>query len=279
LNNTKAASFFFTAVLLQLAFPVLAQTGVGDDRVSLPDGPGSRDGLGDNASVNPNMGQMSTSVDIEVPGGFAGVTPSVALSYSSGAGNSVVGLGWSMGVPFIERMTSRGYPEYTDSDRFVANGSEQLVRVSAPGAEPAVYRARFEGGFVRYTWFERGTGDEGYWTAEYPDGLVATFGAEANGGLIPESRVGTDNGTFRYLITSMVDRFGHEMRYDYQVYGTTSLPGQRRADPRQRSVGHRPLAGHGPPQPVQVRQLYQHRCHRCRASASGEGHGPGSERQ
>jgi hypothetical protein len=97
------------------------------------------------------------------------------------------------------------------------------VRVSAPGAEPAVYRARFEGGFVRYTWFERGTGDEGYWTAEYPDGLVATFGAEANGGLIPESRVGTDNGTFRYLITSMVDRFGHEMRYDYQVYGTTSL--------------------------------------------------------
>jgi hypothetical protein len=95
--------------------------------------------------------------------------------------------------------------------------------VSAPNAEPAVYRARFEGGFVRYTWFERGDGAEGYWTAEYPDGIVATFGAAANGDSIPESRVGSDNGTFRYLITSMVDRFGHEMRYDYQVYGTTSL--------------------------------------------------------
>lgn len=162
---------------------------MGDDRVSLPDGPGSRDGLGDNASVNPNMGQMSTSVDIAVPGGFAGVTPSVALSYSSGAGNSVVGLGWSMGVPFIERMTSRGYPGYTDSDRFVANGSDQLVRVSAPGAEPAVYRARFEGGFVRYTWFERGTGDEGYWTARprvHPRGHPAGL-RELSRGRRPES--------------------------------------------------------------------------------------------
>jgi RHS repeat-associated protein len=208
---------------LLLSTTALAQTGVGDDRVSLPDGPGSRDGLGDNASVNPNMGQMTTAVEVEVPEGFAGVTPSVGLSYSSGAGNSVVGLGWSMAVPFIERMTSRGYPGYTAADRFVVDGSEQLVRVSAPDAEPAVYRARFEGGFVRYRWFERAEGAEGYWTAEYPDGLVATFGASADGELIPESRVGSDEGTFRYLMTSMVDRFGHEMRYDYQLYGTTSL--------------------------------------------------------
>ena len=167
-------------LLALLSTASLAQTGVGDDRVSLPDGPGSRDGLGDNASVNPNMGQMSTSVPIEVPGGFDGLTPSVGLSYSSGAGNSVVGLGWSMGMPFIERMTSRGYPDYDADDRFVANGSEQLVRVSST-ATTAVYRARFEGGFVRYSWFDRGAGDEGYWTAEYPDGLVATVGATADG--------------------------------------------------------------------------------------------------
>ena len=119
----------FTALLALVSTASLAQTGVGDDRVSLPDGPGSRDGMGDNASVNSNMGQMSTSVAIEVPGGFDGLTPSVGLSYSSGAGNSVVGLGWSMSMPFIERMTSRGYPDYDADDRFVANGSEQLVRV------------------------------------------------------------------------------------------------------------------------------------------------------
>jgi len=41
--------------LLSLASPALAFNGAGDDRVSLPDGPGSLDGIGDNATVNPNM--------------------------------------------------------------------------------------------------------------------------------------------------------------------------------------------------------------------------------
>ena len=46
-----------------------AQTGVSDDRVSLPDGPGSLDGVGDNASVNPNMGMMAYTIPISVPAG------------------------------------------------------------------------------------------------------------------------------------------------------------------------------------------------------------------
>ena len=39
-----------------------AQTGVDDDRVSLPDGPGSLEGVGDNVELDPNMGSMSWSV-------------------------------------------------------------------------------------------------------------------------------------------------------------------------------------------------------------------------
>lgn len=223
MNTSRATSISLIVVCASFASPTLGQVGVGDDRVSLPDGPGSRDGLGDNASVNVNMGLMSTSVAIDVPAGFAGVTPNLTLSYSSGSGNSVLGLGWSMSVPFIERMTSRGYPTYDVDDTFVANGSEQLVRVSAAGAEPAVYRARFEGGFVRYSWHARGVGDEGYWTAEYPTGIVATFGADADGTLVDDAGVRSPGGIFRYLMTSVVDRFGHEATYDYVAAGSTSL--------------------------------------------------------
>ena len=56
------------------ALPVQAQTGVSDDRVSLPDGPGSVEGVGDNVSINPNMGAMSHSLPMELPAGHAGAT-------------------------------------------------------------------------------------------------------------------------------------------------------------------------------------------------------------
>ncbi|MCA9298243.1 MAG: hypothetical protein KDA28_04205, partial [Phycisphaerales bacterium] len=101
--------------ILSLSVPALAQTGVSDDRVSLPEGPGSIEGIGDNADIDPNMGMMRYSVPIRVPGGFPGMSPSLTLSYSSAGSTSIVGMGWSMETPSIERLTLRGVPVY-DAD-------------------------------------------------------------------------------------------------------------------------------------------------------------------
>ncbi|WP_236515343.1 toxin TcdB middle/N-terminal domain-containing protein [Sandaracinus amylolyticus] len=196
---------------------VRAQTGVSDDRVSLPEGPGSIEGLGDNATVDPNMGQMSYAVPIRVPRGFPGVTPDLALRYGSGSGSGIAGMGWSLAVPSIERLTLRGLPSYDADDEFVANGGEQLVRVASPTRDP-VYRARFEGAFVRYTW--HGAGAAGYWTAEYPDGRVGYFGASAEGVIDPDARLtGPAGQTFRYHLVELVDVHGHRVRYGYQRIG------------------------------------------------------------
>src|SRR5690606_35402528 len=189
-------SFSWIACCLVLgAGTAAAQTGVSDDRVSLPDGPGSIEGIGDNVSVDGNMGAMSYAVPIELPAGYPGMTPELSLAYSSSAGNGLVGVGWSMHVPSIERLTLRGLPRYVADDEFAADGSEQLVRVSQCGSD-AVYRARFVRSFVRYTW--RGVGEAGYWTAEYPDGRVGYFGATSDGTLVPEARLESAAGeTFR----------------------------------------------------------------------------------
>ncbi len=199
----------------------LAQTGVSDDRVSLPEGPGSLEGIGENVSLNPNMGVMAYGVPIEVPRGFAGVTPNLRLAYSSGAGSSVVGVGWSLDVPHIERATLRGLPNYGRGDMFAADGGNELVEI--PGAQLPTYRARYEGGFVRYSWLDAGDGREGYWRAEYPDGRVATFGATADGTPVPEARVSGPDGTFRYMIVETVDVYGHRMVHRYEKAGAVSL--------------------------------------------------------
>ena len=198
-----------------------AQTGVSDDRVSLPEGPGSLEGVGENMEMDLNMGAMRYAVRVSVPSGFPSVTPNLDLSYNSGSGGSVAGIGWSMATPCVERMTYRGLPEYDTDDDFAAGGGEQLVKL--PGTEPPVYRARFEGGFVRYTWMAVGDGAEGYWLAEYPDGSRGAFGATLDGALVETAREGGDEGTFRYMLVEKVDVHGHKMVMEYQKDGFLSL--------------------------------------------------------
>lgn len=199
--------------LLSLTAHAQGAAGVSDERVTLPSAPGSIDGVGENASVEGNQGSMRYRVAIDVPPGFPGVTPQLALSYSSASGAGPLGIGWSMPAFSIERMTSKGLQKYDVTDRFVAEGSDELVRVAQAGDE-ATYRARTEGGFVRWTWKTRGTGEAGFWTAEFPDGRVATFGADAQGAavLTAQVRVPTTTRVWRWNMTQMVDPFGHAMR-------------------------------------------------------------------
>ncbi|MCA9517364.1 MAG: VCBS repeat-containing protein, partial [Myxococcales bacterium] len=202
------------ALALAAAPAAHAQTGVSDDRVSLPEGPGSLSGIGDDVAIDPNMGAMAYSVPIVLPAGRPGLSPSLALSYSSSATSSVVGIGWNLAVPAIERLTKRAVPRYDGADEFAADAGAELVLV-ASDATTQTYRARFEGAFARYTWHDVATGAEGYWTAEYPDGRVGTFGAHADGTLEPTARVGGGQGTFRYLLVDLTDPWGHALHYTY----------------------------------------------------------------
>lgn len=68
---------FSVSLLIFISFSCLpyqsfSQTGVSDNRVSLPEGSGGVDGFSDNAQVNSNMGAMSFQVSLEVPTGMVG---------------------------------------------------------------------------------------------------------------------------------------------------------------------------------------------------------------
>ena len=203
--------------MLVTAFAVRAsaQLGVSADRVSLPDGPGTLEGVGENVEIDPNMGTMRYDVPIRVPAGHRGMTPTLSFSYNSSRGSSELGMGWALEVPSIERMTNRGLPDYDRDDLFVANGTDQLVLVDS-GDDRQIYRARFEGGFVRYTWEQVGDGQEGFWTAQYPDGRVGTFGATPEGDVVDSARVTRPGGgTFRYHLVAMNDPQGHQTSYSH----------------------------------------------------------------
>ena len=177
-----------------------AAPGLSPSRLKLPSGPGSLEGLGENAEANVNMGLVTYPVPFSLPGGYQGFTPSLGLTYSSAGGAGVAGLGWALGVPGIERMTARGLPEYDGDDTFATGGGGELVRIRGT----RTYRERFEGGFTRYTWLAAGDGRDGYWRAEYADGRVGYFGAKADGTLVPEARLVGAGGTFAYSLVELV---------------------------------------------------------------------------
>ncbi len=190
-------------------------SGLSPTRLKLPSGPGSLEGVGENAEANFNMGLVTYAVPFSLPAGYQGFSPSLGLSYASAGGEGVAGIGWDIGAPTIERTTVRGLPEYDGNDVFATSGGAELVRI--PGTR--TYRERFEGSFVRYTWLAVGNGREGYWKAEYPDGRVGYFGARADGSLVPEARMAGYGGTFAYYLVEMVDVFDHRIVYDYVLDG------------------------------------------------------------
>src|SRR5690606_36246297 len=105
--------------------------GVTSQAISVPDGAGSIEGMGECFSAQLSTGIATFSVPFALPKARGGAQPSLGLSYSSGGGNGPAGQGWSVGVPFIARQTDRGLPKYDDrsawhaeQDRFVFNGGQ-----------------------------------------------------------------------------------------------------------------------------------------------------------
>jgi hypothetical protein len=77
------------------------------------------------------------NVPLPISPGRDDVQPQLALSYDSGAGNGLLGLGWSLSFGAITRKTDKGLPRYIesgpDADVYVLSGAEDLVPVLEPG--------------------------------------------------------------------------------------------------------------------------------------------------
>jgi RHS repeat-associated protein len=97
--------------------------------ISLPKGGGALKGIDEKFSVNAVNGTASFSIPLPFSPA-RGASPSLSLSYNSGAGNSIFGLGWNISLPSIRRSTNKELPQYQDyfdSDTYLFSEAEDLV--------------------------------------------------------------------------------------------------------------------------------------------------------
>ncbi|MFD2452201.1 SpvB/TcaC N-terminal domain-containing protein [Ideonella paludis] len=179
-------------------------------------------------------GQATVNIPIQVPRGIAGMEPHLALNYSSGAGNGLLGLGWTLsGISAITRCPKsiqhdqvRGVIRFNTGDRYCLDGQRLLIvnkgntdaEYHSAGAE---YRT-FPDSFSRITAVGTTNGSPTYFKVETKAGLTMEFGdvsatAPANSArieaLFEDATFGS--ATNRWMLSTITDRFSNSIRFVY----------------------------------------------------------------
>lgn len=221
--------------------------------VSLPKGGGAIKGMGEKFAANPVTGTGSMSVPIATSPGRSGFGPQLSLSYDSGVGNGIFGMGWSLSLPSITRKTDKGLPRYFDaeeSDVFVLSGAEDLVPIYRQDTDgtwvkehPSYqrdpdgfwvrdanghlvihedkldsylvrrYRPRIEGLFARIERWTQVDSGETHWRSISKDNITTLYG-KTNESRIADPADPTH--VFSWLICESYDDKGNAIRYSYK---------------------------------------------------------------
>ncbi|HYH81168.1 MAG TPA: SpvB/TcaC N-terminal domain-containing protein, partial [Longimicrobium sp.] len=226
-----------------------AQDRISTPALSLPPGGGAVRGVGESFQSQEFSGAATFSIPIPASRARA-LTPELTLSYSSGAGNGVFGMGFGVGLPSIARETSSGIPRYTDDDVFILSDQGDLAPARAADgrggwvpdrrAEPAespvyqvaAYRPRREAVFSRIERWSRLDTGESHWRVLTRDNTVHWYGRTADSRIADPADPGR---VFQWLLDETVDARGNRCRYGYRAEDGANLP----ADPCEAGRDHR----------------------------------------
>lgn len=211
-------------------------------QLDLPKGGGSIRGIDQTLSVNAANGTAVLSVPFPFSASRNGFRPELALSYNSGAGNGVFGLGWSMGLPSISRKTRNRIPRYFDegdeADIYVVTGAEDLMPwLRKAGADwvpytedrseggvdykVARFRPRTEGAFARIERWRRKNDGDIHWRSISKDNITTVFGRD------PAARIADPADASRvaqWLVELSWDPKGNCTSYEYKSEDLANVP-------------------------------------------------------
>ena len=135
-------------------------------QLELPKGGGAVQGIGETFQPNAFSGTGSYTIPFPLTPA-RGFEPQLALSYTSGAGNSAFGIGFSMALPKISIRTEKGLPKYDGSDTYIADTGELVPKSRAPYVDGTYlvkeYFPRTEGSFALIQHYTRIDKRSSYW--------------------------------------------------------------------------------------------------------------------
>jgi RHS repeat-associated protein len=203
--------------------------------VSLPKGGGAIKSIDEKFQVNAANGTAGFSIPFPFSPSRNSFMPGMTLTYNSGSGNGVFGLGWNAEPPSIVRKTEKKLPEYNDaeeSDTFIFSGAEDMVPallkdpsgnwvkdVSTDGSIRR-YKPRIEGGFARIEKISESNGNV-YWKVTSKDNIVSVFGKSKSAQVF---NPGDETKIFKWLLELSYDDKGNCFQCEYKKEDKINVP-------------------------------------------------------
>ncbi|MEP7107394.1 MAG: SpvB/TcaC N-terminal domain-containing protein [Ferruginibacter sp.] len=199
-------------------------------QISLPKGGGALKSIDEKFSVNAVNGSATFSIPLPITPARNGFYPALGLSYSSGVGNSLFGLGWDVDFPAIQRKTDKQLPHYFDDDHeediFMFSGVEDLVpfldkdnnwaplpKNNPPGYDVRQYLPRIEGSFARIEKITPVGINTFYWKVTTKENVVTFFGRSDSHRITDPSEA---SRIFKWLPEFSFDDKGNCMFFEFK---------------------------------------------------------------
>ncbi len=221
--------------------------------VSLPQGGGAVQAIGQAFQVNAATATASMSVPLAAPPGRNGMGPNLSLTYNSGSGNGPFGLGWSLDAPMIQRRTDKRLPTYTSNDTFMMGGSElvpKLVPDNGSQTRKVVqtwqaafrgeaydvtrYLRREEGAFDRIDHYQSVDRKTSFWRVHSRDNGVRLYGMDNTARIVDPADTTRE---FAWYLQEIRDDRGQVVWLEYKPEDRDNV------DLRQPSEAHRHRQG------------------------------------
>jgi len=194
------AGFLVPATALGEVFdpPTISNPNLFTSQSSLPD-------------VDQTTGAFVHRVPLDIPPGRNGLTPDLALQYNSQQlDDGIVGYGWSLSLPYIERFNRTGIDRLYTDNYFVSSLGGELATTSTA----TEYRHRFEDGrFIAYTFSSNS------WIAYDKKGTKYTFGASTTAQLYATS---SPSNVYRWMLEEVRDSNNNYITYFYERDSATN---------------------------------------------------------
>jgi RHS repeat-associated protein len=157
-----------------------------------------------------NMGDANLNYPIVLPKGRNGVEPSLAVQYSSGGGNGIMGLGWNIPVRSVSIDTAFGVPRYKDEEVYLLEGMKLVPDPQKKG----FYKQRIEGAFNLIE--RKGDGPDSYhWKVTDKSGKKYIYGKSPVARLSNPSTA--NNNIFQWYLEKVIDIHGNNIKYYYWI--------------------------------------------------------------
>lgn len=207
MNHTTAKKTFLAAIAMCILI-VNSAFGVVPPPGTLPG----------NIDISPT-GAATYTIPIDVPKGIGGIAPQLAITYSSQAGEGMLGRGWNLaGISAITRVGQSKYYDnnvttvnFTATDRFALDG-QRLLADANYGAPGCTY-TKEANDFTEIKSFGGSVANPrpDYFTVTTTDGTIYTYSTKI---LVPRS-----SDAYMWLLTTMTNRLGNTITYNYSDIG------------------------------------------------------------